>query len=52
MKVYIKNKIFSFGGGSSVVNENQEPVYKVKGRVFSVTKVNMFATWRIKDFLR
>ena len=39
MKVYIKNKIFSFGGGSSVVNENKEPVYNVKGRVFSVTKV-------------
>ncbi len=39
MKVYIKNKVFSIGGGSSVVNENQEPVYNVKGRVFSITRV-------------
>ena len=39
MKVYIKNKIFSIGGGSSVLNENKEPVYKVKGRVFSFTHV-------------
>ncbi len=39
MKVYIKNKIWSLGGGSSVVNENKEDVFKVKGRVFSVTRV-------------
>ncbi len=39
MKVYIKNKIWSWGGGSSVVDENKQPVYKVKGRVFSITRV-------------
>ena len=36
MKVYIKNKYWSWGGGSSVVNENKEPVYQVKGKVFSI----------------
>lgn len=39
MKVYIKNKCWSLGGGSSVVNENKEPVFKVKGRIFSITRV-------------
>ncbi len=39
MKVYIKNKFFSIGGSSSVVDENKNPVYKVKGRIFSITKV-------------
>ena len=39
MKVYIKNKFWSIGGGSSVVNENKEDVFKVKGRVFSITRV-------------
>lgn len=39
MKVYIKNKFWSLGGGSSVVNENKEPVFKVKGRAFSITRV-------------
>ncbi len=39
MKVYIKNKFWSIGGGSSVVNENKEPVFKVKGRIFSITRV-------------
>ena len=39
MKVYIKNKIWSVGGGSSVLNENQEMVFQVKGRVFSPTRV-------------
>ncbi len=39
MKVYIKNKFWSWGGGSSVVNEKKEPVFQVKGRVFSITKV-------------
>ena len=38
MKVYIKNKYWSWGGGSSVVNENKEPVYQVKGKVFSITR--------------
>ena len=39
MKVYIKNKFWSIGGGSSVVNENKEDVFKVKGRAFSITRV-------------
>ena len=39
MKVYIKNKFFSLGGGSSVVDENKNDVFKVKGRVFSITRV-------------
>ena len=38
MKVYIKNKFWSWGGGSSVVNENNEPVFQVKGKVFSITR--------------
>ena len=38
MKVYIKNKFWSWGGGSSVVNENKEPVFQVKGKVFSITR--------------
>ncbi len=39
MKVYIKNKFWSLSGGSSVLNENQEPVFQVKGKVFSFTRV-------------
>lgn len=39
MKVFIKNKIWSIGGDSSVVDENKNPVYKVKGRPFSITHV-------------
>lgn len=39
MKVYIKNKFWSIGGSSSVVNENNEQVFKVKGRAFSPTHV-------------
>lgn len=38
MKVYIKNKFWSIGGGSDVVDENKNPVYKVKGKVFSITR--------------
>lgn len=38
MKLYIKNKIFSLGGGSSVVDEQNKPVYTVKGKVFSPTR--------------
>lgn len=37
MRVFIKNKIFSLGGSSSVVNERSENVYLVKGNVFSIT---------------
>lgn len=38
MKVFIKNKLLSFGGDSDVLNENKEPVFKVKGKIFSFTK--------------
>ena len=38
MKVYIKNKFWSIAGGSDVVDENKNPVYKVKGKVFSITR--------------
>ena len=38
MKVYIKNKLISLGGSSQVLNENQEPIFVVKGKVFSFTK--------------
>lgn len=37
MRVYIKNKVWSWGGGSSVIDENKNPVYQVKGKVFSIT---------------
>jgi len=37
MKLIIKNKIISLGGGSTVTDEAGSPVYKVKGRVFSPT---------------
>lgn len=38
MKVYIKNKLISLGGSSEVLNENQEPIYQVKGKWISITK--------------
>lgn len=38
MKVYIKNKLISLGGSSEVLNENKEPIYKVKGKIISPTK--------------
>ncbi len=38
MKVYIKNKFWSLGGGSTVVDENKNPVFQVKGKVFSITR--------------
>ena len=37
MKFYVKNKFLSWGGSSEVLNENKEPIYKVKGKVFSIT---------------
>ncbi len=37
MRVYIKNKVWSWGCGSSVVDENKNAVYQVKGKVFSIT---------------
>ena len=38
MKLIIKNKFFSMGGGSFVQNEAGENVYKVKGKWFSPTR--------------
>ena len=38
MKLYIKNKVFSWGEGSKVLDANQNPVYKVKGKAFSITR--------------
>lgn len=37
MKVTIKNNFFSLGGSSSVKDEANNPVFKVKGKVFSIT---------------
>ncbi len=37
MKLYVRNKIFSLGGGSTVKDEQKNDVYKVKGKVFSPT---------------
>lgn len=39
MRVTIKNKFFSLGGGSSVKNENGEDVFFVKGRFLSPAHV-------------
>ena len=38
MRVFIKNKLVSLGGSSEVLNENEEPVFKVKGKIFTFTK--------------
>lgn len=38
MKVFIKNKLLSLGGDSDVLNENKEPIFKVKGKIFSFIK--------------
>lgn len=38
MKVYIKNKFVSLGGSSFVLDEFENQIYKVKGKVFSITK--------------
>lgn len=38
MKVFIKNKIFSLGGSSVVVDADNRPVYNIKGKVFSPTR--------------
>ncbi len=38
MKVYVKNKLFSLGGSSFVVDENKNPVLNVKGKIFSITR--------------
>lgn len=38
MKYIIKNKIISFGGSSTVRDDNGKDLYLVKGRVFTFTK--------------
>ena len=38
MKVYIKNKLISLGGSSEVLNEQNQTIFKVKGKIFSPTK--------------
>lgn len=38
MKIYVKNKPFSWGGDSEVLDENQQDVYKVKGKLISPTQ--------------
>ncbi len=38
MRVLIKNKFMSIGGGSSVTDENNVPVFNVKGKAFSITR--------------
>lgn len=44
MKLYIKNKILSLRGSSSVTNENGNDVFIVKGKFLSITHVK-----RVKD---
>ncbi len=38
MILYVKNKIFSLGGSSFVLDENKNKVFKVKGTIFSFTR--------------
>ena len=38
MKVYIKNRVFSLGQGSSVVDENKNALFDVKRRAISITR--------------
>ncbi|MBQ8908606.1 MAG: LURP-one-related family protein [Clostridia bacterium] len=38
MKVYIRNKMISWGGDSEVLNESQAPVFRVEGKVVTCTK--------------
>lgn len=38
MKVFIKNKLISLGGSSDILNENQEPVFRVEGKVVTFTR--------------
>ena len=37
MKLFVKNKIFSLGGSSFVLDENKNKVFKIKGMMFSPT---------------
>ena len=38
MKVFIKNKLISIEGSSEVLNEQQEVIYKIEGKLISPTK--------------
>ena len=38
MKLYIKNKLISLGGSSTVKDENGNDLYKVKGKLFSIRR--------------
>lgn len=38
MKLIIRNKLFSFGGGSTVKDENDKDIFEVKGNFFSLTR--------------
>jgi len=38
MRLFVKNKFFSFGGSSFVLDENQNKIFKVKGKIFSPTR--------------
>jgi len=38
MKVYIRNKLVTLGGSSYVLNEKEEPIFKVNGKIISPTR--------------
>lgn len=38
MKLFIKNKLASVNGSSKVTNENDEEIFKVKGKFFSISR--------------
>ncbi len=38
MQVFIKNKLVSLGGSSKVFDANRQPIYNIKGSVFSWTR--------------
>lgn len=38
MKLIIKNKLISWGGSSTVLDENGNEIFKVKGKVFSLRR--------------
>ena len=52
MKVYIKNKFWSWGGGSTVVDENKNELFKVKGKVFSPTRVKYVCNYEGKRLFK
>lgn len=38
MKVYIKNKFVSMGGSSFVLDEDKNKIFRIKGKIFSITR--------------